>query len=392
MEFGKQRIDWVEKQAIRNAASFRPWEAPTYQSLPTPPPSPPSSEFAQMMMSEGKQPLCLAESEHRIVRVEVNEGTSQVCSGVQETILQMQSHSISDTQTQPMDLSTIRVANRFPGHAIRPVIKQGPEGSCFEYNGPGLGGFPAPTHVDSQQINQGFTGPATQRPSCIIFKSTPGPADSAMMVKHAGIVQTITSTAMRARTASSHPVPLVTMFLKGSRQGEATRIHITPDMGASSTVVSAHTAKVLLLQIDQSRKVNLEDAQGNQLEVSGIASVYGCLEIAQDFWGTFEVIVSPALSTGVLLSHMEQKILVCFMPSGPTSVCTISRVPSKTGCTVMTKTSLKPTCFRKTTNMAAGGASRHPLTTCPRNSACKSTPVQEAPSCRPTRPPASHPC
>ena len=99
----------------------------------------------------------------------------------------------------------------------------------------------------------------------------------------------MTSTILKA-TASSLPVPLVAMHLKGSRQEEFTRILVTPDTGASSTVMSAHTAKVLLLQIDETRKVNLKDAQGNQLEVAGIASLLGCLEIAQELWGSFEAI------------------------------------------------------------------------------------------------------
>ena len=112
---------------------------------------------------------------------------------------------------------------------------------------------------------------------------------------------------MRAKTASSEPVPLISMLLAGSKFGKTEPVKVTTDTGASSTVVSAQTAQLLFLQIDQTRMVHLEDAQGNKLHVSGIACVYGCLEMAQEVWGSFEVIVSPALSTGVLLGHVEQK-------------------------------------------------------------------------------------
>ena len=133
---------------------------------------------------------------------------------------------------------------------------------------------------------------------------------------------------MRAKTASSEPVPFVAMLVTGSKHGKTRQIQVTPDTGASSTVVSAQTAQLLLLQVDQSRMVSLEDAQGNQLQVSGIASVYGCLEMAQDIWGSFEVIVSPALATGVLLSHMEQKFFGLIPAQWP-NVCLHHQLDSK---------------------------------------------------------------
>ena len=331
MEYSRQMYIWEEKQASQNAAIYRPWDAPT------PPPSPPTSEFEQMMWPHEKQ-CGLAENEHKVIKVEAvedaslvcseaSEVASPVCSGVQGSITHMQSQRISAPQTQPMDLSVIRVANSSQDHTIYPVIKQGHGGSCLENTDRGLAGSQAPAPNGARQFTQGVTRPAPQRPqrpSCIIHKSTPEASESALMVKHTGIIQTLTSTTMASTamkaSASSLPVPLVAMFLKGSRQGEAIRIHVTPDTGASSTVISAHTAKVLLLQIDETRKVNLEDAQGNQLEVAGIASLYGCLEIAQEFWGNFEVIVSPALSTGVLLSHVEQKFFGILHPQWP-NIC-----------------------------------------------------------------------
>ena len=167
MEYTRKRRVWEENQARRDAAIYRPWDPPT------PPPSPPSSVFEPMMLPQEIQfRPSLAENEHKIIRVEANEVASLVCSGVQGSITQMQSQSISAPQTMPMDLSVIRVANSSPGFTIYPTVKQGHGSSCLQNNDRGLAGSQAPAPDDSRQLSQGITGPAApQRPSCIIYKS-----------------------------------------------------------------------------------------------------------------------------------------------------------------------------------------------------------------------------
>ena len=199
--------------------------------------------------------------------------------------------------------------------------------STLDYLGP-LPRSHRPATPTSHPIPGDYGAEGPPRPSIIVATATPRPAESAMTIRETDLIQTITSSAMRAKTASSEPVPFVSMLLTGSRHGKTRQIEVTPDTGASSTVVSAQTAQLLLLQVDQTRMVRLEDAQGNQLQVSGIACVYGCLEMAQDIWGSFEVIVSPALTTGVLLSHMEQKNFGLIPAQWP-NVCLHHQLDSK---------------------------------------------------------------
>ena len=70
------------------------------------------------------------------------------------------------------------------------------------------------------------------------------------------------------------PVPKIALRL---HTNPPVTIMVTPDSGASSTILAASTAKHLGLQVDASRRVRIQDAQGQLLKTEGIAPVSAAL-------------------------------------------------------------------------------------------------------------------
>ena len=351
MEYTRKRRVWEEKQARQNPAIYRPWEPPT------PPPPPPTSVFEPMMWPQKIQfKPNLAEVEHKITRVQASRTASPVCNDVQEPIARRQSQVIYTPQAMPLDLSIIKTANSPRDRSIYPVANPEHRGSGWAANlehgssgwvytvgrdqqdsresstgekrispqncSQGLVWPHNPAPGGARQLPQEPTSPAApQRQSCIIYKASPQPAESAMVVFHTGITQSTSSTTMASSnpkaTTSSLPIPLVAMHFKRPGQEGFTRLLTTPDTGASCSVISAHTAKMLDVEVDTTRKASLKDAQNNQLEVTGVATLTGRLEMAQELWASFEVIVSPNLAAALLLSHGEQKFFGILHPQWP---------------------------------------------------------------------------
>ena len=111
------------------------------------------------------------------------------------------------------------------------------------------------------------------------------------------------------------PVPKIALRL---HTNPPATIMVTPDSGASSTILAASTAKHLGLQVDASRRVRIQDAQGQLLKTEGIAPVSAALPGGRT--RQLEIVVCQSLSEECLLSFMDQILLGCLEASWPHKV------------------------------------------------------------------------
>ena len=111
------------------------------------------------------------------------------------------------------------------------------------------------------------------------------------------------------------PVPKIALRLHTS---PPVTIMVTPDSGASSTILAAATAKQLGLQVDSSRRVRIQDAQGQLLKTEGIALISAALPGGRT--RQLEIVVCQSLSEECLLSFMDQILVGCLEASWPHKV------------------------------------------------------------------------
>ena len=111
------------------------------------------------------------------------------------------------------------------------------------------------------------------------------------------------------------PVPKIPLRLHSNPPAT---IMVTPDSGASSTILAASTARQLGLQVDASRRVKIQDAQGQLLKTEGIASISATLPGGRT--RQMEIVVCRSLSEECLLSYMDQILLGCLEASWPHKV------------------------------------------------------------------------